>query len=164
MSTEERAMFRAAVFVIIRDEEGRVLLQRRACTGFMDGYYDFPSGHVDAGESFIEAAVRELAEETGLLAQEKDLEVLHINQNYLDNPYINIVFAAKKWNGTPEILEHDKCDEQQFFALDALPEKCTLAVRYVEQAGWTGGPHLSKITPVEFQKLIGVMPDEIYGR
>ena len=160
---EERATFRAAVFVIVRDDEGRILLQRRAGTGFMDGYYDFPSGHVDMGESFTESAVRELAEETGLSAREEDLEVLHINQNYLDTPYINIVFAAKKWSGVPKIMEEDKCDAQQFFAVDALPEKCTLAVRYVEQAGWTGGPHTSKITPAEFTQLIGVPPNEIYG-
>lgn len=159
--SEERATFRAAVFVVVRDSEGRVLLQRRAGTGFMDGYYDFPSGHVDVGESFTESAVRELTEETDLTVSESDLKVLHINQNYLDNPYINIVFIAKKWNGVPKIMEEDKCDAQHFFAVDALPEKCTLAVRYVEQAGWTGGPHLSKIDPEDFRKLIGVSHTDI---
>lgn len=164
MSSEKRVTFKAAVFVIVKDDEDRVLLQRRAGTGFMDGYYDFPSGHVDMGESFTEAAVRELAEETGLHAGEKDLSVLHINHNYLDSPYINVVFVARKWEGTPQIMEADKCNDQQFFAVDMLPEKCTLAVRYVEQAGWTDGPHLSKITPVEFKKLIGVTPDQIYDK
>jgi len=159
----QRTDFRLAVFVVIRDDAGRVLLQRRAGTEFMNGYYDFPSGHVDTGESFTEAAIRELAEETGLIVDESDLEVLHLNQNYLDLPYINVVFNAKKWSGTPQILESDKCDDQQFFALDALPEKCTLAVRYVEQAGWTGGPHLSKITPEDFQKLIGVPHTDVYS-
>lgn len=155
MSTE-RVSFKAAVFIIVRDDAGKILLQRRAATGFMDGYYDFPSGHVDTEESFTEAAVRELAEETGVITAEEDLEALHINQNYLDSPYINVVFTAKKWTGTPRIMESDKCDDQQFFAVDALPEKCTLAVRYVERAGWTGGLHLSKITPEDFRELIGV--------
>jgi len=157
----ERLSFKAAVFMIVRDEQGRVLLQRRAGTEFMNGYYDFPSGHVDAGESFTEAAVRELVEETGLTAEEEDLEVLHLNQNYLDTPYINIVFAVKKWGGSPRIMEHDKCDDQRFFAVDSLPEKCTLAVRYVDRAGWTGGPHLSKITADDFRELIGVDAAEL---
>lgn len=156
-----RILFRAAVFILVWDAAGRVLLQRRANTGFMDGYYDFPSGHVDAGESFAEAAVRELAEETGLRADEVDLEVLHINQNYLDFPYFNIVFTAKKWSGSPAITEPDKCDDQQFFPVDALPEKCTLAVRDVARAGWAGGPHLSRITPGDFQELIGLSHHEV---
>jgi len=109
----QRTDFRLAVFVVIRDDAGRVLLQRRAGTEFMNGYYDFPSGHVDTGESFTEAAIRELAEETGLIVDESDLEVLHLNQNYLDLPYINVVFNAKKWSGTPQILESDKCDDQR---------------------------------------------------
>jgi mutator protein MutT len=159
--TEQRTTSRLAVFIIIRDEQDRVLLQRRAGTGFMDGFYDFPSGHVDAGESFTEAAVRELAEETGLTVAESDLTVQHINQNYLDSPYVNIVFVAQKWSGTPQLLEPAKCNDQQFFAVDALPEKCTLAVRYVERDGWTGGPHLSKITADGFRQLIGVSHQEI---
>lgn len=158
---EERELFKAAVFIVIRDKKARVLLQRRANTGFMDGYYDFPSGHVDADESFAEAAVRELAEETGLKVNEAEFEVLHINQNYLRYPYINITFIAKKWSGTPVVMEPAKCDDQQFFPVDALPEQCTLAVRYVARAGWTDGPHLSKTTPDTFQTLIGVPYSEI---
>ena len=57
MSKSDRGLFRAAVFVIIRDEAGRVLLQRRANTGYLDGHYDFPSGHVYAGEGFTTAAI-----------------------------------------------------------------------------------------------------------
>lgn len=37
------------------------------------GRYNFPGGHVEADEEFEDAAVRELAEETGLVVLAKDL-------------------------------------------------------------------------------------------
>jgi 8-oxo-dGTP pyrophosphatase MutT (NUDIX family) len=39
--------FFAAVFAIIRDDDGRILFQQRQNTGFRDGQYQLPSGHVE---------------------------------------------------------------------------------------------------------------------
>ena len=49
-------------WVVVRDTEGRVLLVHDA----WKGYLELPGGVVEAGESFHQAATRELAEETGL--------------------------------------------------------------------------------------------------
>lgn len=133
MSSIDRPVFRIAVFVIVRDDEGKILLQQRAGTEFLPGYYDFPSGHVESDESFTQAAVRELAEETTLTCREEDLHIIHLSQNYVDEPYVNIVFEAAKWEGTPAIGEAEKCSDLGFFSPDALPEKCTLAVRLLQQ-------------------------------
>ncbi len=111
-----------SVFVIIRDDDGKVLLHLRARTGFMDGYYDLPSGHVEAGETLRAAAVRELKEEVGLNAAIKDLELVHIAQNNYDRPYLNFVFEASNWTGKPTIGEPEKSDDVQFFSLKALPK------------------------------------------
>ncbi|KOG43031.1 NUDIX hydrolase [Streptomyces resistomycificus] len=50
------------VNVAVDDGEGRLLLIERAD----DGYWALPGGMVDVGESFAQAAVREVREETGL--------------------------------------------------------------------------------------------------
>lgn len=52
---------------IINDEE--VLLLRRFNTVYQDGKYEIPSGHIEAGESLIVAAVRDAYEATGLQIQ-----------------------------------------------------------------------------------------------
>jgi 8-oxo-dGTP pyrophosphatase MutT (NUDIX family) len=147
--------------MIVRDAEGRVLLQRRAHTSFMNGYYDFPSGHVDAGEGFATSAVRELHEETSLRTDESSLRLKHLNLNHTDFPYINAVFDVEKWEGTPHVMEPDKCDDMRFFPLDALPEKCTLAVRYIERAGFDTSGKTSFIDEAEFKRLIGVDASEL---
>lgn len=51
-----------SVFVAVREEQGRLLLVRRCDSGA----WELPEGRVDVGESAVEAAVREAAEETGL--------------------------------------------------------------------------------------------------
>lgn len=56
------AEIRAGVAAVVLDDRGRVLLMRRADTGA----WGIPSGHVEPGETVAHAAVREVAEETGL--------------------------------------------------------------------------------------------------
>ena len=143
--------FRAAVFVMVFDREGRVLLHQRAGTDFLPGYYDFPSGHVEH-ESFTAAAVRELQEETGLHVDEAGLELAYLGTNILDQPYVNVIFRANRWSGQPQIMEPHKCSDMQFFALDALPSKLTLSVRLMAEQGFrtqTSGSRLVDLATYE---------------
>ncbi len=56
----------AAIAVVIRDE--KVLLVKR-CNEPDAGLWGFPGGHVDLGETALDAAVRELREETTITAR-----------------------------------------------------------------------------------------------
>lgn len=56
----------AALAVVIRD--GQVLLVRRRNAPDA-GLWGFPGGHVDLGETALDAAARELREETGVIAR-----------------------------------------------------------------------------------------------
>jgi ADP-ribose pyrophosphatase YjhB (NUDIX family) len=52
-----------SVFAVVLDDEGRVLLVRRVD----DGLWELPGGRVEVGESAVDAAEREVAEESGVL-------------------------------------------------------------------------------------------------
>lgn len=54
-----------SVAAIIRDERGRLLLQRRAS----DGRWSLPAGAIDPGETPGQALVREVLEETGFVVE-----------------------------------------------------------------------------------------------
>src|SRR5258706_6426800 len=105
----ERRKTVEAVFIAILDSQ-KVLLQRRKDTGWLDDWFDLPSGHVEPGEIFLEAARRELKEETTVEVLEEDLELFHISQNEVgsNGPYTYLVFRARSWKGNPTIGDHKK--------------------------------------------------------
>ena len=54
---------------VVRNTEGRLLIGRRADQVHQGGLLEFPGGKIEIGESAADAMVRELKEETGLIAQ-----------------------------------------------------------------------------------------------
>ena len=62
---KEKHKARLASFVIF-ERDGKMLLARRFNTGYADGFYQMPSGHVEEHEYPSEAAIREIKEEVGV--------------------------------------------------------------------------------------------------
>ena len=124
MSNNGRLKVVPAVFTIV-ERDGKVLLLRRAHTGYADGWYDLPAGHLEDQEELKAGAARELTEETGLRAEQKDLELVHVHQNHnnAEAPHYGYIFVAKKWQGEPKIMEPDKCDDMAWFSPEDLPAK-----------------------------------------
>lgn len=128
---------RLSVFVLVRNESGQILLQKRMNTGYLDGYWDFPSGHVEPEESIHYTAVRELMEEVGIEVTVSHIHLTHIDQYFHDKKYVNFVFNAQSWQGTPKIGEPEKVSELGWFDIDTLPENCVNMIRVVEQTGFS---------------------------
>ena len=83
------------VLCMIQDGS-RVLLQNRVKEDWKG--YTFPGGHVEAGESFVDAVVREMKEETGL--DILDPRLVGIKQFPIENGrYIVLLFKATKFRG-----------------------------------------------------------------
>jgi|JI10StandDraft_1071094.scaffolds.fasta_scaffold01292_24 8-oxo-dGTP diphosphatase len=99
--------------------EGKVLLGKRKSI-FGQGEYCFPGGHLEYGESFEHAVLREAQEETGLVITELRFEYLANNMHY-DKHYIQIAYSAVCSVGEPQCLEPDKCEGWDWYPVDALP-------------------------------------------
>ena len=66
------------IYVLLQRPDGMILLLERSGTGYADGQLCPPSGHLEAGESVIQGAIREAREETGVRIDPADLAFSHV--------------------------------------------------------------------------------------
>jgi len=117
---------------VIFQQNGRVLLTRRYNTGYRDGEYSLPAGHIEENEFATAAAIREAREEVGAEIRPEDLVPAHIMHRHCgDHERIDFFFTAKTWTGKITNTEPDRCDNIGWFALEQLP---TNTILYIQAA------------------------------
>lgn len=90
-----------AVAVIVRD--GHVLVTRRPKKGSFAGYWEFPGGKREEGESLTEAVVREIAEELGVRV-EVVAELEGTGHDYATKRILLCPFVCRIVEGDPRPL------------------------------------------------------------
>ncbi len=110
----------AVIAVVI--ESGRALLVRRANPPDA-GLWGYPGGKIEYGESVSEAAVRELREETGVVARALDVVttldiVVRAEDGAVMQHYILIAVLCRWVSGEP--MAADDALEAGWFAIDDL--------------------------------------------
>lgn len=118
--------------VLVLDEQGRLLLGRRAIDPQRD-LWDLPGGFCGPDETPEACAVRELLEETGCTVEVTGF-LAHLIDTYgTDGDHtLNAVFTARIVEGTP--VAADDVAELRWFPLDALPPVEHLAFRNTGEA------------------------------
>ncbi|MET9659604.1 trifunctional class I SAM-dependent methyltransferase/NUDIX hydrolase/VOC family protein [Streptomyces sp. NPDC006510] len=120
-----------------------VLLARRAGTGYADGLFNGPSGHVEDGEDVRAAMIREAAEEIGVQLGPDELRVALVMQHRGPGgaPRTGWFFEAEHDPDRPPYnREPDKCSELAWFPLDALPDDIVAYCR-AGLEGYRAGEH-----------------------
>jgi mutator protein MutT len=111
--------------VLIENEKGEVLLQKRSDTG----EWCVPGGALEPGETYMEAATRELSEEVGIkvsglklfgLYSGADREIHYPNGDVVYS--LSVIFITRSFTGEisdsdSEVLEH------RFFDKDSIPKE-----------------------------------------
>ena len=96
MARSEKAIF--TVLVMVENEQGQLLMEDRSDPDWPG--ICFPGGHVEPGESFTNAAVRETWEETGLTIEDPRLVGVKHFQTKNDERYVVFFYKATKYTGT----------------------------------------------------------------
>jgi 8-oxo-dGTP diphosphatase len=120
------------VGAIILDEADNVFLAKRGTKAQNErGLWEFPGGAVEFGEMLRDALIREIREEYGITISVGELLTVtdHIlpaeKQHWVSPSYI-----CRVAEGTPMILEPEKCAEIGWFSLDQIPEGLTQVTRH----------------------------------
>jgi len=106
------------VAVIARDDEGKILLIKRKI-GPRKGEWALPSGFMEIEETPTQAALRELAEETGLKGKYKKLIGVYSNTSEIHGYLVTIIYEVEIVGG--KLCAGDDAEEAEFFVVNQLP-------------------------------------------
>ncbi len=109
----------------------QILLIRRFNTGYADGQYSVPAGHLDGMETVIAAAAREALEEVGVRIDPQNIEFSSVMHRLNGDERVDFFVKIHKWSGEPFNAEPDKCDEIRWTDVNDLPVN---TIPYIRQA------------------------------
>ncbi|MDP3820135.1 MAG: NUDIX domain-containing protein [Burkholderiales bacterium] len=138
---EERTPVDVAVGVLI-DAEGRFLLTSRPAGKVFAGYWEFPGGKLETGETVEQALKRELHEEIGIdigAVQPWKVELV-------DYPHARVRLHFCKvyeWQGAFEMRERQAMAWQTLpvTVLPVLPGTLPVLAWFAEERGFAGATH-----------------------
>ncbi len=136
MARNELAVF--TTLIMVENEKGQLLVENRKDPDWPG--ICFPGGHVEKGESFTAAAIRETFEETGLTIENPRLVGVKQFQTKRDERYVVFFYKATQFTGTLA-----SSDEGEVFWIDrAELQNRTLVSDFMEMLKVFVSPELNE--------------------
>ena len=136
MARNEPAVF--TTLIMVENEKGQLLVEDRKDPSWPG--ICFPGGHVEPGEAFTTAAIRETFEETGLIIENPRLVGVKQFQTKLDERYVVFFYKATKFSGTLT-----SSDEGEVFWVNREDlSKYTMVTDFLEMLKVFDSPDLSE--------------------
>jgi 8-oxo-dGTP diphosphatase len=89
---------------VLLDGTGRVLLAQRPAGKHLAGFWEFPGGKLEAGETPLAALARELLEELGIHVRSAEA-LIRLPWRYGDRELLLDAWRVSSWRGEPRSLE-----------------------------------------------------------
>jgi len=130
-------MIASGYLLLIRN--GKILLSRRFQTGYEDGKYSLPAGHIEEGETLTDGTCREICEEIGISLTPRDLKLVHVMHRRHVDIRMDFFFTTTKTGVKPKNIEPHKSDDIAWFPLTKLPVN---TIPYIRTAIKNYGKHI----------------------
>lgn len=102
---------------------GRQLLLGRRLSKSVESCWQFPGGHLEADETVVDCASREVLEETGLRVN-SFRQLGYTNKPFIvaQKNYITLFVSCLSHSGDAVVMEPEKCSEWRWFDEADLPQ------------------------------------------
>jgi 8-oxo-dGTP diphosphatase len=131
---------------LIYIKNNKILLSERYQTGYQDGNYGLPSGHVEDNETLTQSLIREVDEEINIKLNSLAVKLVHIMHRKEADIRIDFFFICTNLKTMPINNEPDKCGRITWFSLDKLPDNIVWYIKiaidnyqkgiFYSEAGW----------------------------
>ena len=169
---KEHNTYPLAIHIFFK-KDNQLLLSLRANTGYEDGRYSVVAGHVEAGESIIEAGIREAKEEAGVDITPFHFKIVGSMHRKSDDERIDYFAVVEQWAGKLQNLETNKCGGLHWYPINDLPSNIIPYVKFAinktfedrkslwyEEFGWNTYHELEKMRRQKILTNRGIIDDQ----
>ncbi len=103
---------------VIWNQQGQILIDKRRKQGLHGGFWEFPGGKIEPGETIEACIKREIMEELGIVIEVGE-SLMTIEHDYTKFTVTLCVHNCRYVSGEPQTLE---CDEIRWVTLDELDQ------------------------------------------
>ena len=99
------------VSIALINNENEILLSKRPEKKHLSGFWEFPGGKVEEGETPEKALIREVKEELNIDINNKCIAPLSFSEfDYNNFQLLLLLYICRRWDGVPMSMEHNKLE------------------------------------------------------
>ena len=99
------------VSIALINNENEILLSKRPEKKHLSGFWEFPGGKVEEGETPEKALIREVKEELNIDINKKCIAPLSFSEfNYNNFQLLLLLYICRRWDGVPMSMENNKLE------------------------------------------------------
>ena len=99
------------VSIALINNENEILLSKRPEKKHLSGFWEFPGGKVEDGETPEKALVREVKEELNIDINNKCIAPLSFSEfDYNSFQLLLLLYICRRWDGVPMSMENNKLE------------------------------------------------------
>ncbi len=99
------------VSIALINNESEILLSKRPEKKHLSGFWEFPGGKVEEGETPEKALIREVKEELNIDINNKCIAPLSFSEfDYNKFQLLLLLYICRRWDGVPMSMENNKLE------------------------------------------------------
>ena len=99
------------VSIALINNENEILLSKRPEKKHLSGFWEFPGGKVEEGETPEKALIREVKEELNIDINNKCIAPLSFSEfDYNNFQLLLLLYICRRWDGEPMSMENNKLE------------------------------------------------------